>query len=223
MRSGCRAATRCAAASPTSSTGCRSGDAAMTRLSVRRESWKLAQPFTISRGSRTVAEVVVAEIHGGALRGRGEAVPYARYGETVDGVVAALEAMTEAVAGGLDRAALQAAMPAGSARNALDGAFWDLEAKESGTSVWELAGIEAAPHPVTTAYTLSLDTPEKMGQAAAENATRPLLKLKLTGDGDLDRVRAVRAGAPAARLIVDANEGCPVVHLLAYGPLLALH
>ena len=193
----------------------------MTRLSVRRESWPLAQPFTISRGSRTVAEVVVAEIHGLALRGRGEGVPYGRYGETVDGVVAALEAMSEAVAGGLDRTALQSAMPAGSARNALDGAFWDLEAKESGTSVWELAGIEAAPHPVTTAYTLSLDTPEKMGQAAAENATRPLLKLKLTGDGDLDRVRAVRAGAPAARLIVDANEGWTVEHLRDYGPVLA--
>jgi L-alanine-DL-glutamate epimerase-like enolase superfamily enzyme len=193
----------------------------MTRLSVRRESWKLAQPFTISRGSRTVAEVVVAELHGGALRGRGEGVPYGRYGETVDGVVAALEAMAEAVAGGLDRAALQTAMPAGAARNALDGAFWDLEAKETGTTVWELAGIVDTPHPVTTAYTLSLDTPERMGKAAAENAMRPLLKLKLTGDGDLDRVRAVRAGAPAARLIVDANEGWTVGHLRDYGPILA--
>src|SRR5580693_6988548 len=119
MPSGCPAPTPCGVASPTSSTGCSIGDAAMTRLSVRRESWKLAQPFTISRGSRTVAEVVVAELHGGALRGRGEGVPYGRYGETVDGVVAALEAMAEAVAGGLDRAALQTAMPAGAARNAL--------------------------------------------------------------------------------------------------------
>ncbi|MBV8650877.1 MAG: dipeptide epimerase [Alphaproteobacteria bacterium] len=193
----------------------------MTRLSVRRESWKLAQVFTISRGSRTVAEVVVAELHGGALRGRGEAVPYARYGETVDGVVTALEAMGEAVAGGLDRAGLQSAMPAGAARNALDGAFWDLEAKETGTSIWELAGIEGTPHPIVTAYTLSLDTPERMGAAAQEHATRPLLKIKLTGDGDLDRVRAVRAGAPKAKLIVDANEGWTVQHLRDYGTVLA--
>jgi L-alanine-DL-glutamate epimerase-like enolase superfamily enzyme len=192
----------------------------MTRLSVRRESWKLAQPFTISRGSRTVAEVVVAELHGKALRGRGEAVPYARYGETVDGVVAALEAMSEAVAGGLDRAALQSAMPAGAARNALDAAFWDLEAKETGTSVWELAGIEGLPHSIITAYTLSLDTAERMGAAAAEHAMRPLLKLKLTGDGDLDRVRAVRAGAPNAKLIVDANEAWTVQHLRDYGAVL---
>lgn len=193
----------------------------MTRLSVRRETWKLAQPFTISRGSRTTAEVVVAEIHGGALHGRGEGVPYGRYGETVDGVVAALEAMAEAIAGGLDRAALQDAMAPGAARNALDAAFWDLEAKETGTTIWDLAGIAAAPHPVVTAYTLSLDTPERMGQAAAENATRPLLKLKLTGEGDLDRVRAVRDGAPKARLIVDANEAWTIQHLRDYGPTLA--
>src|SRR6202171_3950693 len=119
----------------------------MPRLTVRRESWKLAQPFTISRGSRTVAEVVVVEIIAGALRGRGEGVPYARYGETVDGVVAALEAMAGPIAGGLDRAVLQEAMPPGAARNALDTALWDLEAKETGTSVWHIAGIET-PRPV---------------------------------------------------------------------------
>src|SRR5882757_4371731 len=112
----------------------------MPRLDIRRDSFKLEQPFAISRGSRTVAEEVVAEIHSGALRGRGESVPYARYGESVDGVVAALEAMAGAVTGGLDRAALQGAMPAGAARNALDGALWDLEAKENGTTVWDMAG-----------------------------------------------------------------------------------
>jgi L-alanine-DL-glutamate epimerase-like enolase superfamily enzyme len=192
----------------------------MPRLNVRRETWPLAKPFAISRGSRTVAEIVVAEITAGVLRGRGEGVPYGRYGETVDGVVAALDAMADAVAGGLDRAALQSAMPPGAARNALDSAFWDLEAKESGTSVWDIAGIQS-PHPVITAYTLSLDTPEQMGLAAAEHAGRPLLKVKLTGDGDLDRVRAVRAGAPGARLIVDANEGWTIDHLRDYGVALA--
>jgi L-Ala-D/L-Glu epimerase len=190
------------------------------RLTVRRDSWPLAKPFTISRGSRTVAEVVVAEIGEGALRGRGEGVPYGRYGETVDGVVAALEGVSEAIAGGLDRAALQAVLAPGAARNALDVAFWDLEAKQTGTSVWTLAGIDE-PRPVVTAYTLSVDTPERMAAAAREEAHRPLLKLKLTGAGDLDRVRAVRAGAPDATLIVDANEAWTLDHLRDYGPSLA--
>src|SRR5262249_5677061 len=114
---------------------------AMPRLIVRRESFKLAQPFAISRGSKTVADTVVAELQDGALRGRGECVPYPRYGETVDGVAEALEAMADKVADGLDRAALQEAMPAGAARNALDAAFWDLEAKANGTTVWAMAGI----------------------------------------------------------------------------------
>jgi L-alanine-DL-glutamate epimerase-like enolase superfamily enzyme len=194
--------------------------ATASRLAVRRDSWPLAKPFTISRGSRTVAEVVVAEIACGALRGRGEGVPYARYGETIDGVVGALEAMSEAVAGGIGRATLQDAMPPGAARNALDVALWDLEAKTSGTSVWALADI-AEPKPVVTAYTLSVDTPERMGAAAREEAHRPLLKLKLTGAGDLERVRAVRAGAPRARLIVDANEAWTIDHLRDYGGALA--
>ena len=195
-------------------------ETAAARLNVRRDSWPLAKPFTISRGSKTVAEVVVAEISDGALRGRGEGVPYARYGETIDGVVAALTAMSEAVAGGLDRAALQDAMAPGAARNALDGALWDLEAKQTGSSVWALAGIDE-PKPVVTAYTLSVDTPERMGAAAREEAHRPLLKLKLTGDGDLERVRAVRDGAPKAALIVDANEAWTLDHLRDYAPALA--
>jgi L-alanine-DL-glutamate epimerase-like enolase superfamily enzyme len=190
------------------------------RLTVRRDSWPLAKPFTISRGSRTVAEVVVAEINDGPLRGRGEGVPYGRYGETVDGVVAALEGMGAAIVGGLGRAELQAALGPGAARNALDVAFWDIEAKQTGTSVWTLAGIDE-PKPVITAYTLSVDTPERMAAAAREEAHRPLLKLKLTGAGDLDRVRAVRAGAPKAALIVDANEGWTLDHLRDYGPTLA--
>ena len=146
----------------------------MPRLTVRRESWPLAQPFVISRGSRTTAEVVVVELVAGPHRGRGESVPYSRYGETVEGVVAAIETLVPAVAEGLDRAALQAALPPGAARNALDAAFWDLEAKTSGKSVSRLAGVEP-PRPVVTAYTLSLADPEAMARAAAEQANRPLL------------------------------------------------
>ncbi len=179
----------------------------MPRLTVRRESFPIRGSFTISRGSRTVAEVVLVELQAGTCRGRGECVPYARYGETVEGVVAAIESVRGPLERGeLDREALQAALPAGAARNALDCAFWDLEAKAAGKRVWELAGLPA-PGPLTTAYTLSLDTPERMGEAAAANAARPLLKLKLAGPEDLARVEAVRAGAPDAKLVVDANEG----------------
>jgi len=192
----------------------------MRRLTVHRESWPLAKAFAISRGSRTTAQVVLVEIVDGPHKGRGESVPYARYGETVDGVVATLEAMAPAVAEGLDRGALQSQMPPGAARNALDAALWDLEAKESGKPVHRLAGLEP-PQSVVTAYTLSLDTPEAMGRAAAEEATRPLLKIKLTGEGDLDRVRVVRAAAPRARLIVDANEGWTAQHFERYAPALA--
>src|SRR5437763_11882469 len=149
------------------------------RLRVARQSWALAQPFAISRGSRTIAEVVVAEISDGDARGRGECVPYARYGESVDGVVAALERMAGAVFSGLDRRELQSAMPPGAARNALDAAFWDLDAKRAHCTVAELAGL-APLRPVVTAYTLSLDTPERMAEAAAQHRPRPLLQLKLT-------------------------------------------
>ncbi|MGH7092290.1 MAG: N-acetyl-D-Glu racemase DgcA [Stellaceae bacterium] len=189
-------------------------------LSVSRRSWPLAQPFAISRGSRTTAEIVVAELYDGQYRGRGECVPYPRYGESVDSVVAALEKMKGAVFSGLDRAELQAAMPPGAARNALDAAFWDLDAKRNFCRAAEMAGL-APLRPVTTAYTLSLDTSERMGEAAAANRSRPLLKLKLAGDGDLDRVRAVRRNAPASRLIVDANEGWTPRHFAELAPALA--
>jgi L-alanine-DL-glutamate epimerase-like enolase superfamily enzyme len=190
------------------------------RLTVSRRSWPLAQAFAISRGSRTTAEVVLAEIFDGDCRGRGECVPYPRYGESVGSVIAGLEAMKGAVFSGLDREALQRAMPPGAARNALDAAFWDIEAKRAYRSAADLAGIGALK-PLVTAYTLSLDTPELMGAAAAAQRTRPLLKLKLTGDGDLDRVAAVRANAPQARLIVDANEGWSERHLTEMMPRLA--
>lgn len=190
------------------------------RLHVTKRSWPLAQPFAISRGSRTTAEVVVAELHDGDSRGRGECVPYPRYGESVDSVFEALEAMKGAVFSGLDRIDLQKAMPPGAARNALDAAFWDIDAKRAYCRVTELIGM-APLHPVVTAYTLSLDTPERMGEAAAAQRARPLLKLKLTGDGDIDRVREVRRSAPQARLIVDANEGWTASQYAQLAPALA--
>ncbi len=177
------------------------------KLTADREIWPLANPFTISRGSRTETEIVVATLSDGADTGRGECMANARYSETQESVIADLQAIAPRLAdGGLDRVALQSAMPAGAARNALDCAFWDLEAKRSGRPVWALAGLPE-PHPVETAYTLSLDSAENMGSAARTHAYRPVLKLKLTGDGDLERVAAVRENAPNARLIVDANEG----------------
>jgi L-Ala-D/L-Glu epimerase len=190
------------------------------RLSVSRRTWPLAQPFAISRGSRTTAEVVIVELFDGEFRGRGECVPYPRYGESVDSVFNALEEMKGAVFSGLDRSGLQMAMPPGAARNALDAAFWDLDAKRTNRRVADLAGLGPL-HPVVTAYTLSLDTPERMGEAAAQNRTRPLLKLKVTGDGDIERVRAVRRNAPQARLIVDANEGWTARHFAELSPALA--
>jgi L-alanine-DL-glutamate epimerase-like enolase superfamily enzyme len=175
-------------------------------LSVTIERWPIAGRFAISRGAKTEAVVVVAELAEGTRRGRGECVPYARYGESPESVAAALAAMQPMVAAGLTRQALQSAMPPGAARNALDCAFWDLEAKAAGRPVWRLADLPP-PRPLVTAYTLSLDTPENMAKAALAAAERPILKIKLGGEGDLDRLAVVREAAPAATLIVDANEG----------------
>ncbi|HYD67019.1 N-acetyl-D-Glu racemase DgcA [Azospirillum sp.] len=189
------------------------------RLVIRRESFPIRGAFRISRGAKTAAEVVVAEVQDGDRRGRGECVPYARYGESVDGVAAALEVMADAVAAGLGRDELQRTMPAGAARNALDCALWDLEAKGAGVPAWRLAGLTQAPGPLTTCYTLSVDEPAAMAAAARDVVARhPLLKMKLTGEGDLERVRAVRAAAPAARLVVDANEGWTLGHLDRFAP-----
>src|SRR5580700_4251125 len=176
-------------------------------LSVRIERWPLAGAFTISRGTKTEAVVVVAELSDGTHRGRGESVPYARYGETPDGVVAAIEVLRPALKRGLSRADLQSAMPAGAARNALDCAYWDVNAKAAARPVHELAGL-VAPQPRITAYTISLAAPAAMAEAAERAAGRPLLKVKLgSGDDDGRRIAAVRRAAPRAELIVDANEG----------------
>jgi L-alanine-DL-glutamate epimerase-like enolase superfamily enzyme len=177
----------------------------MPRLNVAHETWPIAGRFTISRGSKTSAEVVVVTLSEDGAVGRGECVPYARYGETIAGVLAALEVARDAIEEGLAHDGIASVIAPKAARNALDCALWDLEAKRSGTPVWRLAGLDA-PEPLETAYTLSLDTPDAMAASAAKSAGRPLLKLKLGGEGDRERLMAVRAAAPRSRLIVDANE-----------------
>ncbi len=175
------------------------------RLECRHERFKVRGTFTIARGSRTHADVVLVEIAEGGAKGRGECVPYPRYGESVAGVLAQIEAQRALIEGGGSRADLARALPPGAARNALDCALWDLEAELAGKPVWRLAGVQA-PKPVITAFTLSLGSPESMAEAARAAADRPVLKVKLGGEGDLARIRAVRAAAPKAKLLVDANE-----------------
>ncbi|HEY0328627.1 MAG TPA: N-acetyl-D-Glu racemase DgcA [Rhodopseudomonas sp.] len=182
------------------------------QLIARVERWPIAGAFTISRGSKTEAVVVVAEVSRGGYVGRGECVPYARYGETPDATLAMIEALAGPLGRGMDRAALQTALPAGAARNALDCALLDLEAKISGGRAWDLLG-RAAPRPCTTAYTISLGTPEAMAAAAAKAAGRPLLKVKLGGAEDGARIAAVRREAPESELIVDANEAWTAANL----------
>jgi L-alanine-DL-glutamate epimerase-like enolase superfamily enzyme len=189
------------------------------RIEVTRDVFRLAQVFTISRGSRTEAQVLTVTVSQGDHSGRGECVPYARYGETLDSVTAQIEALS----GDITRVGLYDLLPAGAARNAVDCALWDLEAKRTGKRVWDLAGL-VSPRPEITAYTLSLDTPDAMRAQAARHAHRPLLKIKLGTPDDMPRLEAVRSGAPDARIIVDANEGwsAPVYadlapHLLRLG------
>ncbi len=172
------------------------------RTEISRDTFPLAQVFRIARGARTEAHVVSVRISEGDVSGWGECVPYARYGETLDSVVAQIESLPAR----FDRADLPDLLPAGAARNAVDCALWDLEAKAAGQRAWRLAGL-SAPGPAVTAYTLSLDTPDIMEAEARKNAHRPLLKIKLGTPDDMPRLEAVRRGAPSARIIVDANEG----------------
>ena len=189
-------------------------------LAVRHERFPLERPFTIARGTKTEADVVVVEITEHSHRGRGECVPYARYGETIESVIAQIEAVAQAVETGmLTRRGLQRNLPPGAARNAIDLALWDFDAKRNASSAWQIAGLEL-PHRVLTAYTIVLDTPQAMAAAAREQAHRPLLKLKLGAEGDMERVAAVRAALPGTRLIVDANEAWSVGRLERYLPQL---
>ena len=171
-------------------------------ITVTRDVFRLAEVFTISRGSRTEAKVLTVHVSDGAYRGWGECVPYARYGETLDSV----EAQVAGLPGDVTRDSLQGLLEPGAARNAVDCALWDLEAKRAGKRVWELAGL-AAPGPEVTAFTLSLAAPEAMEAAARRNAHRPVLKIKLGTEDDMARVEAVRRGAPESVIIADANEG----------------
>ena len=180
-------------------------------LTISVERWPIAGSFTISRGAKTEAVVVVVELSDGTVRGRGECVPYARYGENPESIAAALEAMRPSITAGLTRDALQAAMPPGAARNALDCALWDLEAKKAKQPAWQLAGLPA-PVPLTTAYTISLGTPESMAEAAEKAAHRPLLKVKLGGDGDSAQHDLVRAHSPLirrSRILPTLHPPCP--------------
>ena len=172
------------------------------QIDVTRDVFKLAQVFTIARGSRTEAQVLTVKLNDGQHVGWGECLPYARYGESLQSVTDEITGLPDA----FSRFDLYDLLPAGAARNAVDCALWDLEAKRAGNPVWELAGLEA-PGPEITAYTLSLDTPEAMKAQAALHAFRPLLKIKLGTPDDMPRLEAVRAGAPKSTIIVDANEG----------------
>ncbi len=175
-------------------------------LQAQAERWPIAGAFRIARGAKTEACVVTVRLTHDGAAGWGECVPYARYGETPESVLAQIEAVRSLIENGADRVALGHAMPPGAARNALDCALWDLEAKRAGAPVWALAGLPE-PGPATTAFTLSLDEPDAMAQAARAAAGYPLLKLKIGGAGDLARLAAVAAARPDARLIIDANEG----------------
>jgi len=174
---------------------------AVLKVHAIAETWPIAGEFVIARGAKREAAVVVARVGDGTIEGRGECVPYARYGETVDGVLRSIAAL----GGVADRADLWRRLPAGAARNAVDCALWDYEAKRSGTRAASVAGLPKL-RPVVTAYTISLGTAGAMAAGAVSARSMPLLKLKLGGDGDADRLRAVRRARPDARLIADANE-----------------
>jgi len=174
-------------------------------LKIEAESWPIAGNFVISRGARTQADVLVVTIFSGDKSGKGECVPYPRYGETIACVTAQIEAVRRDIEAGADRVKLLDLLPAGAARNAVDCALWDLEAKQSNKSVIELAGLGSID-PVDTAYTISLGDPSKMFDDTQKVRERSLLKIKLGGDGDIERMKAVREAAPASRLILDANE-----------------
>ncbi|HUO55204.1 MAG TPA: N-acetyl-D-Glu racemase DgcA [Rhodoblastus sp.] len=175
------------------------------RLRLDVERFALKNPFVISRGAKTEAVTVVASLSRGDSVGRGECTPYAHYGESVESVMAAIESVRGAIEAGADRLALQSLLPAGAARNALDCALWDLDAKVSGVPAYQLAGLDRLA-PCVTAFTLSVGTPQDMAKAAEAAADRPVLKVKLAGAGDAERLAAVREAAPHSELIVDANE-----------------
>jgi L-Ala-D/L-Glu epimerase / N-acetyl-D-glutamate racemase len=177
---------------------------ATLKIEARKEIFPLNHPFRISRGSRTEASVITVTMTDGHYTGRGEGVPIARYNQSADSVLAQINSIANVTA--LDRDKLRELLPAGAARNAVDCALWDLEAKCCGKRAWQLANIPISD-PVETSFTISLDTPARMADVAAAAIDLPILKLKLCGDDqDLARVKAVRAATPSVRLLIDANE-----------------
>lgn len=190
------------------------------RLQVDAESFALKNPFTISRGTKSAVNVIVVRLARDGALGRGEGVPYPRYGETVPDAIAAVQSLRPHIAAGIDREALQGLLVPCAARNALDCAFWDLESKLTGRPVWALADLPK-PERVITAETISLDETEVMAEAAEKLKNRPLLKIKVGAEGVLERVRAVRQKAPSARLIIDPNESWSAELLKDVAPGLA--
>lgn len=189
-------------------------------ISARHNNFRLKAPFRISRGVKTVADVITVEICQGQAVGRGEGVPYPRYGESIAAALAAVADMQDALAAGADRAELMHLMPAGAARNAVDCALWDLEAQLSGQTIWALTGV-ARPARLETAVTVGLDSPERMAKAAALLAGVPLLKVKVDSSAPAEQLRAVREAAPLPRLIVDPNESWGMAEVETLQPLLA--
>lgn len=193
----------------------------MPKLSVRSEKWPLKEPFVIARAVQEEGEVVVVEIEQDGITGRGECEEGDVFFEGRDQVRRDIEGLRPRIEAGISRDDLQSLLPDGAARNVIDCALWDLEAKSTGTPIWQLAGLDGPLKPVTTVFTISLDTPEKMGADARANRHRPVLKLKLGRDGDPERVAAVREAAPDARISVDANTGWSEAQLRDFMPQMA--
>ena len=189
------------------------------KLEIKQEDWPIAGSFIIARGAQTVARVITVQLDDGEFRGRGESEPQDHYGESLESVIEQIESVRQALASGMSRFRLQTALPPGAARNAVDCALWDLEAKRAGRRAWQLAGLARAPAE-TSVYTISLDTPARMAAQASGYAGWPILKLKLGGGNDIDRVRAVHEAVPGARLIVDANESWTLQELRDFSPKL---
>lgn len=189
----------------------------MPEMKISREHWKKTKAFRIAREVMDGADLILVELSENGIVGRGECCPTAHYGESLESELEKLNAVSKEIEKGATRADIQSLLPAGAARNALDCAYWDLEAKASGVPAWKTAGIEE-PKLIQTAYTLSLESPEEMAEVARREAYRGLLKLKLGDAGDMARVEAVRKAAPDVRIIVDANEAWDISDLRSFAP-----
>ncbi len=188
-------------------------------LNIRHRTLPLRSPFRISRGVKLAADVVTVELGHAGCVGRGESVPYGRYGESVASVMDEIETVRDVLCAGMGRDELQARLPAGAARNAVDAALWDLESRISHVPVWKQ--LARPPHsPLVTALTIGIDTPRAMGEAASRIANHELIKVKVDSDDPVTRIEAVRQAAPSAKLIVDPNESWTIDILREIHPAL---